>query len=93
LVFGQHSTQVTALLWILSVSIIIGYVRHLLWLFFTLECISIKMLVHKVPDPAASPSVMKNKRCSNSTAVLKSREPLGNFIWKRIEYMRTPRHS
>jgi hypothetical protein len=93
--FGQHSSssQVTALLEILRVNIIIGYVRHLLWLLFTLECISIKMLVHKVPDPASSPSVMKNERCSNSTAVLKSREPLGHFIWKRIEYMRTLRHS
>jgi hypothetical protein len=46
---------------ILRVNIIIGYVRQLLWLLFTLE------------DPASSPSLMKNERCSNSTAVLKSR--------------------
>jgi hypothetical protein len=63
LVFGQHSSssQVTALLEILRVNIIIGYVRQLLWLLFTLE------------DPASSPSVMNNETCSNSIVVLKSR--------------------
>jgi hypothetical protein len=75
--FGQHSSssQVTALLEILRVNIIIGYVRQLLWLLFTLE------------DPASSPNVMKNERCSNSTVVLKSRRsPRPFYLEENIIY-------